>query len=213
MQNSYDHIAEQWHSNFRGQNYVDRVLGYVDKVIEDLPSGDKVLDLGCGTGNPIAKYIVQHGFRVIGIDQSEKMLEIAKKVVPEAKFIHSDMVDMEFADKFAAVVAWDSVFHVARQHHSAIFRKLADSLEIGGKLLLSVGGSDADSRVEDSTSDTDLDVEGFTSEMFGHNFFYSGYAPQITRNLLEAAGFEIEVWEIDDPSSRGHIAAIARKVP
>jgi SAM-dependent methyltransferase len=206
MQNSYDYIAEQWHSNFRGQIYVDRTLGYVDKILEGLPPQAKVLDLGCGTGNPIAKHIVERGFRVVGIDQSNKLLKIAKTVVPEAELIHGDMVKMQFAEKFAAAVAWDSVFHVERKHHSAIYRNLADSLESGGRLLLSVGGSDA----EDSASD-ESDAEGFTSEMFGHTFFYSGYAPKVTRKLLEAEGFEIEVWEVDDPSSRGHIAVIARK--
>src|ERR1044071_3391209 len=165
MQDSYDHIAEQWHSNFRGQAYVDRVLGYVDKVLDGLPPGAKVLDLGCGTGNPIARHLVQRGYRVIGIDQSEKMLAIAKQVVPEAEFIHGDMVEIQFTDKFGAAVAWDSIFHVERKYHSAIYRKLANSLEIGGRLLLSVGGSDVDSG-----------AEGFTSEMFGHTFFYSGYA-------------------------------------
>ncbi len=207
MQNSYDYIAEQWHSNFRGQIYVDRTLGYVDKILEGLPPQAKVLDLGCGTGNPIAKHIVERGFRVVGIDQSNKLLKIAKTVVPEAELIHGDMVKMQFAEKFAAAVAWDSVFHVERKHHSAIFRKLADSLELGGRLLLSVGGSDA----EDVASD-DSGAEGFTSEMFGHTFFYSGYAPKVARKLLEAEGFEIEVWEVDDPSSRGHIAVLARKV-
>lgn len=211
MHNSYDHIADQWHANFRGQTYVDRVLGYVDKVLEGLPSGARVLDLGCGTGNPIAKYIVQKGFRVVGVDQSKKMLEIARKEIPEAEFIHADMVEIEFAHRFAAAVAWDSVFHLERRHHPAIFRKLADSLEPGARLLLSVGGSDANSNVEDSASD-DSGVEGFTSEMYGHTFFYSGYEPKVTRKLLEAAGFEIELWEVDDPSSRGHIAAIASVV-
>jgi cyclopropane fatty-acyl-phospholipid synthase-like methyltransferase len=212
MENSYDYIAEQWHSNFRGQTYVDRVLGYVDQVLDDLPPGAKVLDLGCGTGEPIAKHIVRRGFRVIGIDQSEKMLEIAKRVVPEAEFIHGNMVEVELAETFAAAVAWDSVFHIARKHHSAVFRKLADALERNGRLLLSVGGSDAASGSEDSTSDDSSAAEGFTSEMFGHTFFYSGHAPDVTRKLLEAAGFEIEVWEIDDPSSRGHIAVVARKI-
>src|SRR5262249_4084173 len=136
MQNSYDYIAEQWHSNFRGQPYIDRVLRYVDRVLEGLPLRAKVLDLGCGTGNPIARHIVQRGYCLIGDDQSEKMLEIAKKEVPEAKLIHSDMVEIEFADKFAAAIAWDSVFHVERKHHSAIYHKLADSLELGGRLLL-----------------------------------------------------------------------------
>ena len=205
MQNAYDNIAEQWHSNFRGQAYIDRVLSYLDKILEDLPPKAKVLDVGCGTGNPIAKHIVACGFRVVGVDQSKEMLKFAKTIIPEAEFIYGDMVEIQFAEKFAAIVAWDSIFHVERQHHSAIYRKLADSLDLGGRLLLSVGGSDA----EDSD---DSGSKGFTSEMFGHTFFYSGYAPKIARQLLETEGFEIEVWEVDDPSSRGHIAAIAKKV-
>ena len=210
MQNPYDAIAEQWHSHSREQAYVDRVLGYVDRVLKDLPPGSKVLDVGCGTGSPIALYLAQQGYRVTGVDQSEKMLEIARAVVPAAEFIHGDMVEMQFTEKFAAAIAWDSIFHVERKHHSAIYRKLASALEMGGRMLLSVGGSDIDSGVKDSTSNTAV-AEGFTSEMFGHAFFYSGYAPAVARKLLEAEGFEIEVWEVDDPSSLGHIAVIARK--
>ncbi|MEO8573178.1 MAG: class I SAM-dependent methyltransferase [Pyrinomonadaceae bacterium] len=203
LQNSYDQIAEQWHSNFRGQTYVDRTLGYVDKILEGLPPQAKILDLGCGTGNPIAKYIVECGFRVVGIDQSQKLLEIAKTVVPEAELVHADMTELQFAEKFAAVVAWDSIFHTERKHHSAIYRKLADSLESGGRLLLSVGGSGE----EPASSE----AEGITSEMFGHKFFYDAYPPRVACQLLEAEGFEIEMWEVDDPSSHGHIAVIARK--
>jgi cyclopropane fatty-acyl-phospholipid synthase-like methyltransferase len=203
LQNSYDYIAEQWHKNFRGQAYVDRTLSYVDKILEGLPAGAKVLDFGCGTGNPIAKHIVERGFRVVGIDQSKALLEIAKTVVPNAKFIHADMIEMSLTEKFAAIVAWDSVFHVERKHHSSIYHKLADSLESGGRLLLSVGGSGAEP--------DDSDAQGITSEMFGHTFFYDAYAPRIARELLEAEGFEIEIWEVDDPSSNGHIAVIARK--
>ena len=131
LQNSYDTIAEQWHKNFRGQVYVDRTLRYVDKILEGLPAEAKVLDFGCGTGNPIAKHIAERGFRIVGIDQSKELLKIAKTIVPEAEFIHGDMVDIQLAEKFAAVVAWDSVFHVERKHHSSIYHKLADSLESG----------------------------------------------------------------------------------
>jgi cyclopropane fatty-acyl-phospholipid synthase-like methyltransferase len=197
MRNSYDYIAEQWHSNFRGQAYVDKVLSYVDLALEGLQSGARVLDLGCGTGKPITKYIVEKGFRVTGVDQSEKMLEIAKQEVPEAEFIHGDMINVQLANGFGAAVAWDSIFHVERKHHSGIFHKLAKSLEHGGRLLLSAGGSGA---------------EDFTSEMFGQTFSYSGHEPDVTRKLLEAEGFRIEVWEVDDPSSRGHIAVIATRV-
>jgi cyclopropane fatty-acyl-phospholipid synthase-like methyltransferase len=203
LQNSYDQIAEQWRKNFRGQAYVDRTLRYVDRVLEGLPPQAKVLDLGCGTGSPIAIHIIDCGFRVIGVDQSEKLLEIASTVVPEAELIHADMVDIQFSETFAAAIAWDSVFHLPREQHPAIYRKLADALEPGRRLLLSVGGSGAESM--------DSSQGGITSEMFGQAFFYDAYAPDIARQLIEAAGFAVEVWEVDDPSSRGHIAVIARK--
>lgn len=211
MQNAYDQIAEQWHSQSRGQAYLDHLLRYVDLAVADLQPGARVLDLGCGTGAPVARYLVEKGFLVTGVDQSEKMLEIAKREVPKAVFIHSDMINVQLATGFGAAIAWDSIFHVARKHHSEIFHKVAKSLEPGGRFLLSVGGSDPASSANPAAGCA-LDKEGFTSEMFGHTFFYSGYEPRVTRNLLEAAGFEIEVWEIDDPSSRGHIAVIAKKL-
>lgn len=212
MQNAYDQIAEQWHSHIRGQAYIDHVLRYVDSVVKGLQPGARVLDLGCGTGKPVVKYLVEKGFRVTGVDQSEKMLEIAKREVPEAEFIHGDMITVQLPTVFGAAIAWDSIFHVERRHHLGIFRAIANSLEPDGRFLLSVGGSDGAPSAEDSVAPDDLAAEGFTSEMFGHTFFYCGYAPRVTRGLLEAVGFEIEVWEIDDPTSRGHIAVIARKL-
>src|ERR1700741_34069 len=103
MQNSYDQIAEQWHSQIRGQAYIDHVLRYVDLAVADLQPGARVLDLGCGTGQPVAKYLVEKGFRVTGVDESHKMLEIAKREVPEAEFIHSDMINAQLPTGFGAV--------------------------------------------------------------------------------------------------------------
>src|SRR5204863_2326753 len=121
----------------------------------------------------------------------------ARTVVPEAELIHADMVDIQFTETFAAAIAWDSVFHVSREHHPAIYRKLADALEPGRRLLLSVGGSGA---VSLNSSEG-----GITSEMFGETFFYDACAPDIARQLIEAAGFEVEVCEVDDSASRAHL--------
>ncbi|HXT61835.1 MAG TPA: class I SAM-dependent methyltransferase [Pyrinomonadaceae bacterium] len=203
LHNSYDLIADEWHKNSRGREYIDRTLGYVDRVLDSLSPNAKVLDLGCGTGDPIARHVIDRGFRVVGVDQSQKLLDIAKTVVPEAELIHADIVDVELTENFAAAIAWDSVFHIPREHHRGIYRKLAGALEPGGKLLLSVGGTGAES--------LDSPFAGLTSEMFGQEFFYDGYKPELARELIEAAGFEIELWEVDDPSSHGHIAAIARR--
>ena len=202
MQKPYDLIAEQWHVNKRAEGYIEHVLRYVDRVLEGLPTGARILDLGCGTGEPVAKHVVERGFHVTGVDESEQMLKFARQAVPEAEFILADMISAELAGPFDGAVAWDSMFHVERKHHAAIYRKLAASLRADARVLLSVGGS---APAEDDS------VEGFTSEMYGQTFYYSGFAPKVTRKLIEESGFEIELWEVDDPSSRGHIAVIARK--
>lgn len=203
LHNSYDLIAEQWHQSSARDARAERTLRYVDRVLDTLAPGARVLDLGCGTGNPIARYIIDRGFRVVGVDQSEKMLAIAQRVIPEAELIHADMIGVQLNEKFAAAIVWDSAFHVRRENHAAIYQKVAGALEAGGRMLLSVGGEGAESL--DST------FAGLTSEMYGATFFYDAYDPRLARQLIERAGFEIELWEIDDPSSHGHIAVIARK--
>ncbi len=193
MRNSYDAIADEWHAHRRRFG----ARKYVDLILEGLQPGARILDLGCGTGEPIALYLVRKGFRVVGVDESAAMLEIARRVVPEAELIRADMRDVKLGGCFDAAVAWDSVFHVARAHHRAVFRKISGLLAPGGRLLLSAGGSGH---------------TGFTSEMFGHTFFYSGYGPAETLRLLRAEGFAVELCEEDDPSSRGHLAVVVRKV-
>jgi cyclopropane fatty-acyl-phospholipid synthase-like methyltransferase len=188
----YDDIAGRWHAAPRG--FAAR--RYVELILEGLAHGARVLDLGCGTGEPVARYAAERGFRVVCVDESEKMLEIARRVVPGAEFVRADMRELSLEGTFAAAVAWDSLFHVERERHREIFRKLWSLLDAGGRLLLSAGGTGH---------------EGFTSEMYGRDFFYSGFAPEETVRLLASEGFAVELCEEDDPSSRGHIAVVARK--
>ncbi len=96
--------------------------------------------------------------------------------------------------RYSGIVAWDSIFHIPREQHLEVFKKLKQWLVPGGTLLISLGGSD---------------WEG-TSEMFDHEFFYSGFEPDESLKLLEDAGFEILLSEMDDPGSRGHVAVLCR---
>jgi SAM-dependent methyltransferase len=169
----------------------------LDRLVQPLPAGASVLDVGCGHGVP-ARYLVDRGFRVTGLDGSARLLELARKAVPEATFHLGDMRSADPGGPYDAVLAWDSVFHVPRGDHAAVFSRFRSWLGPGGRLLLSLGGSGG---------------EEFTSEMLGETFFYSGHTPEASIELLEGAGFEIEHWEIDDPSSRGHIAILGNARP
>lgn len=191
VSSSYNQIADQWNA----ARINDFEPKYVDLLLEYLVDKAEILDAGCGAGVPIARYLVDRGCTVVGIDASEAMLEIAKQQVPEARFILGDMLVHESTEQYTGIIAWDSIFHISRVQHLNIFQKFHQWLLPNGALLLSLGGSM---------------WEG-TSEMFGHEFFYSGFAPNESLRLLEKAGFEIFLSEIDDPSSRGHIAVLCKK--
>ncbi len=193
MQTSYDIIADKFHharTNFREKKYLDFFL-------DELVASVEVLDVGCGTGRPIAEYLVERGHQVVGVDQSQAMLDIARKTVPTIELIHADMVTLTLDRTFSAIVAWDSVFHVPRQQHQHLFQKFNRWLVDAGWLLLSAGGSDA---------------AGFAAPMHGQTFFYSGFDPETTVSMVEEAGFDIKLWEFDDLTSRKHIAIVAQKL-
>jgi trans-aconitate methyltransferase len=195
---AYDRIALAWRADRLGAADPFRERRFLDRLIAPLSPSASVLDVGCGCGEPVAAYLGGRGFRVTGFDGSAAMVELARAAVPAATFVLGDMRQADPGGPFDAVVAWDSVFHLPRADHPALFARLRGWLCPGGRLLLSLGG----------TGD-----EGFTSSMHGETFFYSGHDPEVALRLLSATGFAIEGWEVDDPSSRGHVAALAVRGP
>lgn len=189
----YDLIADQWSrerhaSGFREQPYVDRFLDLTKP-------GAHILDLGCGSGKPIGRYLLDRGFRLTGVDASLAMLDLARTNCPEAELIVGDMVSIALSDRYDGIIAWDSIFHIPKAEHPALFDNLHRWLRPDAPVLLSLGGSDGE----------------FTDRMFNVEFFYSGHAPDVAAVLLREAGFDILLWEIDDPSSRGHLSVLCRK--
>lgn len=188
----FDRIADAWAAS--RTTFTPGLERNLAALVASLPPGAAVVDAGCGSGLPVARHLVEVGFHVTGLDASARQLDHARQLVPEATFVHGDLRTAELDGPFDAIVAWDVVFHLPRADHAGVFRRFHDWLQPGGRLLLSAGGSGSGD---------------FTSEMFGVPFFYSGHAPKETLRLLEAAGFRIEHFEVDDPSSRGHVAILA----
>jgi cyclopropane fatty-acyl-phospholipid synthase-like methyltransferase len=190
---AYDKIAEKF---FADRSPALREKKYLDLVLADVKPGAKVLDFGCGTGRPIGEHLVAHDYAVTGVDGSAAMLRLAQRLLPQARFIQARLEEVTLPETYAAAVARDSLFHVDREHHASIYRKLADALMPGGRLLLSSGGT------EDP---------GFTDQMHGETFFYSSWTPEKVQALLAAAGFVVELCDRDQPEGRGHVAIVALK--
>jgi len=110
------------------------------RVLRDAARGQGLLDFGCGTGRPIAQHLLARGYRVTGVDGSAGMLALARQFVPQAQLVQARLEDVELTDTFAAAIAWDSLFHVDRVHHAAIYTKCRPLLMPGGRLLLTRRG-------------------------------------------------------------------------
>jgi trans-aconitate methyltransferase len=171
---SYDAIAAQWdEARLCLSAYEKRIL---ELLLEHAPTGAHVLDLGCGTGRPIAEYLVLRQLHVTGVDQSAAMLQLARSRLPEQRWILSSLENFEAEREFAAVIAWDSLFHIPREEHAAILARARAVLPPGGRLAITVGGSEH---------------PAFTDTMLGHTFFYDSHSPDEAIALLIGLRFRI----------------------
>ena len=64
---------------------------WLDRFSDLLPKRAKVLDVGCGAGEPIARYLIRKGFEVEGLDFSKAMLEIIRGRFPDQRWHRMDM--------------------------------------------------------------------------------------------------------------------------
>ncbi len=194
VRESYDRLGPR----FGQARSPTKGLDLVARAIRGLSPGGRVLDVGCGPGVPITRFLVEQGLSVTGVDVSAEQLRIAAQQVPEADLREGDVCDLELADdSYDAIVAWDSVFHVPRAKHGALFERFARWLRPGGRLLVTGGGSAGE----------------FTDVMLGETFFYSGHEPPEVVTLLAAAGFAVLDPVVDEPSKRGHVVFSARLGP
>ncbi|WP_233588444.1 class I SAM-dependent methyltransferase [Legionella septentrionalis] len=65
----YNKISD-WVEAHRNQELMERFC--LDFITENIPIESKILDVGCGTGSPIAKFFIERGYKITGVDASEK---------------------------------------------------------------------------------------------------------------------------------------------
>ncbi len=102
----YDKIAEEF-STTREEVWEEAKFLFDDYVIP----GDKILDLGCGNGR-FFELLKDKDINYIGIDFSEKLIEIARKKYPKVKFQVADALNLPFPNNY-----FDKIYSIAVLHH------------------------------------------------------------------------------------------------
>jgi len=100
-------------------------------------AGERILDVGCGTGNLTAE-IARAGAAVVGVDSSAAMIGQARKNFPELAFDVADVCALPFVAEFDAVFS-NAVLHWVPDAHLAA-AAMARALKPGGRMVLEFGG-------------------------------------------------------------------------
>jgi ubiquinone/menaquinone biosynthesis C-methylase UbiE len=192
VENGYDAIARTYHEQ-RDRFKSDELLAGFSSL---LPPGGAVLDVGCGAGVPVARFLVDAGFKVTGVDVSSSMLKLARVHVPGANFFKMDMRQLEFdSDFFDGICAFYSLFHVPKEEHIQILIGFNRLLRQDGILLFSSGKG------------TWEGIEDF----HGARMFWSHPHHEVTRQLVIDAGFTVLMSEVQEHGGEKHYWVMAKK--
>ena len=196
----------------------ERTPEEVERIVELLERepGAEILDCPCGHGR-ISNALAERGFRVTGLDATELFLERAREDAAargvEVEYVHGDMRELPWRERFEGLVNWFTSFgYFSDEENKAVLRAFHDALKGGGRLVLEtqnvsrimldpqplhvVGERDGDLMIDRWT----LDAESarFQTERLvmrdgrarKAHFSVRWFTPPELRSWLEEAGFE-----------------------
>ena len=115
------------------------IIGYLERFGGLIERGRTILDAGCGDGVPVDRYLVNQGFAVNGIDASARMIELARRNVPEGFYEVKDMVHLNEGEYCVdGVVSLRAMLHIPRATYRALLTHFASFMPNGGALLLAM---------------------------------------------------------------------------
>jgi SAM-dependent methyltransferase len=112
---------------------------HLERFATALPERAEVLDLGCGSGRPIAAWLIAKGFRLTGVDASPGLIARCRAAFPEHEWRLEDMRGLDLGRRFDGVLAWFSSFHLTAEAQGAMAEVYARHLRTGGVLMF-IGG-------------------------------------------------------------------------
>jgi trans-aconitate methyltransferase len=153
-------------------------------------AGERILDLGCGTGHLTAQ-LAAAGVTVVGLDRSAEMLAKARAEHPSLEFVQGDAREFFFAEPFDAVFS-NAMLHWILQAGQVVTR-IRDALKPGGRFVAELGGR---GNVREIVAALRSAAAALGLPVTEPRWYFPGIAEYA--GLLEAAGLEVRFAHLFD---------------
>lgn len=187
----YERHAEDFDRD-RGRALEEKA--WLDKLLRNVKPSGVVLDIGCGMGEPIAQYVLNAGFHIVGLDSSPSMIAMCRARFPEHEWIVGDMRKLSLGRQFDGLLAWDSFFHLHMDDQRAMFPRVAAHAAPGAPLMFTSGPSYGEA----------------IGSYRGEPLYHGSLDPAEYQRLLAANGFAILAHVADDPECGEHTVWLAQ---
>ncbi len=187
----YERHAQSWDED-RGRSLFERP--WLDRFRAFVQQGGSLLDVGCGSGEPIAHYFVERGHPVTGVDASPSLIALCRTRFPHQTWTVCDMRAMDLGAEFDGIVAWDSFFHLDPAAQRSMFARFRQHAKPGAPLLFTSGPDSGEA------------IGSFNGEALYH----ASLSAAEYEALLAANGFEVLAHVVEDAACGGHTVWLAR---
>ena len=168
---------------------------WLDRFAAQLPRRAHILDLGCGAGEPIARHLIERGFRVTGLDSAPPLVALCRERFPDQEWLVGDMRTLGLGRTYDGLLACHSFLHLSAEDQRAMFARFAVHPRGGGALMFTSGPEAGES----------------ISRWQGEPLFHASLDPAEYRALLAANGFEVVESRLSDPDCGHSTVWLARK--
>lgn len=181
------------YDGLRGKTLFERA--WLARFREMLAPGAAILDIGCGTAEPIARHLIEAGHAVTGVDSAPAMIAQCRARFPASDWHVADMRRLALGRRFDGLIAWDSFFHLTQSDQRAMFPVFAGHAVPGAALMFTSGPSDGEA----------------IGTFEGEPLYHASLDPAEYRALLAENGFSLVAHVAEDVSCRGHTIWLARR--
>jgi SAM-dependent methyltransferase len=197
VRRGYDALSVRYDEAYDGDS---KYRAWIERLTQQLDQGSRVLDIGCGSGIPLARELVAAGHAVTGVDISQVQIRRARELVPQATFIRADAASLDFpSESFDAVVSFYALIHLPQDEQQELLAKVARWLRPGGWFLCTTGRDEW----------TGVDGDWLDS---GVSMWWSHADAATNRAWIVRSGLTVEEQEFVPEGSSGHVLFWARRL-